>query len=145
MRSSIHLCAYCNPPSPWFEWCVQWDEIDHTAGETPPELFEKSCGLFYILFELTNERMKEIRPTPNITAQWNGYLSKGEKWELHDLSSFNTLVGGLARIWGLFLPLSKLIWCSSKLTGKQLAKLEGPTQYNQVEIHTSSEMLGAAI
>ena len=68
--------------------------IDHTTGETPPELFEKSFGLFYILFELTNEKMKEIRPTPNITAWWNGYLSKGEKWELHDLSSFKTLVGG---------------------------------------------------
>ena len=47
--------------------------------ETPPELFEKSCGLFYILFELTNEKMKEIRPTPNITARLNGYLTKGEK------------------------------------------------------------------
>ena len=53
-------------------------------------------------------------------------------------------------VWPGFEPSSSHLANSSgalptKLTGKQLAKLEGATQYNQVEIHTSSEMLGAAI
>lgn len=42
-------------------WYVK---VDHTTWETSATPFQKECGLFYVPFDLTKERMmKETRPT----------------------------------------------------------------------------------
>ena len=146
MRSSIHFCAYCNPPSPWFEWCVQWDEIDHTTGETPLNFLKSHVGSFTSSLNWLMRRWKRpgqlLTSLPNEMVIWAKEKNK-------NYMIFPALRPWLV-VWPGFEPSSSHSANSSgalptKLTGKQLAKLEGATQYNQVEIHTSSEMLGAVI
>ena len=45
------------------------ETVDHTAGEASPAHFEQyECGLFYVPFDLINERSQS-----NVTAQWRDH------------------------------------------------------------------------
>ena len=67
---SIHLWAYCNPPSPWCEWCDAW-RLTTKPGSTSPTLGDGWDGTygFSSLSGLESQPFADVITKAALTSQ----------------------------------------------------------------------------